>query len=88
MTATVRRRNAVGGMLHLVRLVLDESWHPASAATRLRGLIGDDRVLRQMAVRVRSALADRPSPVGERAALTLAVAIDPIVTDWRCPRPA
>lgn len=62
-------------MLHLVRLVLDEAWHPATAAAHLRDLIPDPRVLRHLAARVERALFDRPSPVGERAARTLALAL-------------
>lgn len=77
--AGIRRRwTAVDrGMLHLVRLVLDDAWHPIRAGTKLRDVIADQQVLRQMATRVRRTLADRPSIVGERAARTLEVAIGP-----------
>jgi hypothetical protein len=63
-------------MLHLVRLVHDDGWHPVRAGAKLRDVIADQQVLRQMAARVRGTLADRPSVVGERAARTLAVAIE------------
>jgi hypothetical protein len=72
-------------MLHLVRLVLDDAWHPAHAGTSLRRSIADQRVLQQMAARVRAALADRPSPLGERAARTLAFAIDARPIDTTTP---
>jgi hypothetical protein len=62
-------------MAYLVRLALAEDWHPVTASARLAELVEDPRVLRQMDGRVRRALADRPSEVAERAALTLDLAL-------------
>lgn len=63
------------GMVHLVRLILDDDWHPVDASRRLRELVGDVRVLREVAARVNRAMLDRPSETTERAVLTLAEAI-------------
>lgn len=62
-------------MVHLVRLILDDDWHPVDASARLRELVGDVFVLRQMAARVHRAMLDRSSEITERAVLTLAEAI-------------
>jgi hypothetical protein len=62
-------------MVHLVRLILDDSWHPVDASAKLQELVGDIRVLRQMAARVRLVTLDRSSEITERAVLTLAEAI-------------
>jgi hypothetical protein len=72
-------------MVYLVRLILDPDWQPKAAAARLRELVGDERVLRQMAARVHRAMVDRPSEIAERAALTLAEAIGE--PDRRDPEP-
>lgn len=63
------------GTVHLVRLILDDDWHPVDASRRLRELVGDVRVLREVAARVNRAMLDRPSEITERAVLTLAEAI-------------
>lgn len=63
------------GMIHLVRLVLDDGWNPAVAAARLCELVDDPGVLSHMAARIRRAAEDRPSVVAERAVLTIELAI-------------
>jgi hypothetical protein len=75
MTTARRRSDADRGMAVLVRLVLDDAWHPVRSAHRLRDEVADPRVLRYMAARI-SALAERPSPLATRAAATVANALD------------
>jgi hypothetical protein len=62
-------------MVHLVRLVTADDWDPALASLRLREVVSDALVLRQMSARVQRAIAERPSEVAERAARTLAAAM-------------
>jgi hypothetical protein len=57
-------------MVHLVRLILDDDWHPVDASAKLREPVGDAWVLRQMAARAHRAMLDRSSEVTERAVLT------------------
>ena len=74
--ATTRQWTAAEqGMVHLVRLILDDGWQPVAASARLRAQVSDPRVLRQMAARVQRTMQERPSPVAERALLTLAEAL-------------
>ena len=63
-------------LLALIRLVLDDSWSPQPAAAELRRQVDDDLVLYRLRARVRNALFERPSPVAQRAAQTLAVLLD------------
>jgi len=60
-------------LLASIRLVLDDAWSAHRAAADLRVRVADDTVLRRVRTRVRDALADRPTPVAQRAALTLDV---------------
>jgi hypothetical protein len=62
-------------MVHLVRLVVDEAWTAASAGAALSRQIPDMAVLRRAQARVRRALAEGVTPVGQRAAATLEVAL-------------
>lgn len=57
-------------LLALIRLVLDESWSPKRAAAELRMKV-PRTVLLRVRTRVLDARADHPTPVAERAALTL-----------------
>lgn len=80
MVGRARQWSAVDrAMVHLVRLALAEDWDQTAASTRLRETVGDARVLRRMATRVESALADRASEVAQRAASTLRAALDDTV---------
>lgn len=73
---TARHWSAVDrGMVHLVRLVLEEDWNPMTASSNLREHVRDARVLHQMAARVHRAMLDRSSEITDRAVLTLAEAI-------------
>jgi hypothetical protein len=63
-------------MAQLLRLVLAEDWHPATASEQLREAVPDPVLLRRMAGRVRRASAERDSEVADRAALTLDLAMD------------
>lgn len=58
-----------------MRLVRDDGLTAWSAADRLRQRVGDEALLERARVRVRWALAQRPSALGERACATLDVAL-------------
>lgn len=58
-------------LLALIRLVLDDSWSAHRAAAELRAKVPRDAVLRRVRARVLNALAEHPTPVAQRAALTL-----------------
>lgn len=60
-------------MLALIRLVLDDSWSAKRAASELGLKVRNHTVLRRVRSRVRNALAESPTPVAQRAALTLDV---------------
>ena len=60
-------------MLALIRLVLDDSWSAKRAASELGLKVRNQTVLRRVRARVRNALAESPTPVAQRAALTLEV---------------
>ena len=60
-------------MLALIRLVLDDSWSAKRAASELALKVRNQTVLRRVRARVRNALAENPTPVARRAALTLDV---------------
>jgi hypothetical protein len=63
-------------MLHLVRVVLDESWSPQVAAHRLLELVsGDLRVLQRARARVLQAAMERATAITERALVTLELAL-------------
>ncbi len=62
-------------MVHLVRLVVDETWTAASAGAALSRQIPDMAVLRRAQARVLRALAEGVTPAGQRAAATLEVAL-------------
>ena len=72
-------------MVQLVRLIIDDAWTAVGAAAQLRERVPDDAVLRRVHAKVSSALVERASSVGERAAATLelALSLDPP----RRPRP-
>jgi hypothetical protein len=71
-----RRLNAVdAAMVQLVRLVLDDAWAASTAAAQLRERVPNDSVLRRVRSRVAAALTDRASDVGERALVTLDLAL-------------
>ena len=71
----LRRRNTDAAMLHLVRVVLDESWSPQVAAHRLLELVGGDlRVLQRARARVLHAATERATATTERALVTLELA--------------
>lgn len=63
-------------LLALIRLVLDDAWSPEQAATHLRARVVDQAVLRRVRARVLNALAERPTPVAQRAARTLDALLD------------
>lgn len=63
-------------LLALIRLVLDDSWSAQRAATELRVKVTDESVLCRVRTRVRAALAERPTPVAQRAARTLDLLLD------------
>ena len=78
------RRHAKGGpggrcrwdevdaaLLAVIRLVLDDSWSAHRAAAELRAKVPDEAVLRRVRNRVMNAHAKHPTPVAQRAALTL-----------------
>ena len=76
MSTRTRHSPAVErGMLHLIRLVLADDWDQASASHHLLEVVRDPRVLRRMANRVESAIAERASEMDRRAALTLRAAL-------------
>lgn len=76
-TRAARRRHEVDlVILELLRLVSDESWNPRRAAGTLRRRVPDESVLRGARRRVVRALAERPSQVAHRAAVTLDAALD------------
>ena len=60
-------------LLALIRLILDDSWSPQRAAAELRVKVTEESVLCRVRTRVRNALAERPTPVAQRAAQTLDV---------------
>ena len=60
-------------LLALIRLILDESWSAQRAAAELRAKVTDESVLRRVRTRVQCALAERPTPIAQRAASTLDV---------------
>ena len=60
-------------LLALIRLVLDDSWSAQRAAAELRARVADETALRRARTRVRNALAERATPVAQRAELTLDV---------------
>ena len=60
----------------LVRVILDEPWSPAMASSRLLALVGRDHApLRRARVRVLDAAMERPTPITERALITLDLAL-------------
>jgi hypothetical protein len=68
----LRRGSTDAAMLHLVRVVLDESWSPQVAALELVG--GDLRVLQRARARVLQAAMERATAITERALVTLELA--------------
>lgn len=63
-------------LLTLIRLVLDDGWSAHQAAADLRARVADQSVLHLVRARVRDALAERPTPVAQRAVRTLDVLLD------------
>jgi hypothetical protein len=61
--------------VQLVRLVLDERWAATAAAAQLRECVPNDSVLRRVRLKVAAAVTDRASDVGERALVTLDLAL-------------
>ena len=71
-----RRFDAVDrAIVQLVPLVLDDAWTAVAAATALRKRGHGEAVLRRARARAWRALAERPSPVSERAVATLDLAL-------------
>ena len=62
-------------MLHLVRLVVDDDWSPASAGDRLREATPDDAVLRRVHARVIRTLVERRGHLDDRAVATIEAAL-------------
>jgi hypothetical protein len=72
----LRRRSTDAAMLHLVRVVLDESCSPQVADHRLLELVGGDlRVLQRARARVLEAAMERATAITERALVTLELAL-------------
>lgn len=62
--------------LHIVRVVLDETWSPGFGANRLLDLVdGDLGVLRRARARVLRGAVERATGITERALVTLDLAI-------------
>jgi hypothetical protein len=75
-TVRLRRGSTDVAMLHLVRVVLDESWSPQVATYRLLELVGGDlRVLQRAHARVLQAALERATVMTERALITLELAL-------------
>lgn len=67
---------ADAALLALIRLILDDSWSAEGAASELRVKVTDESVLCRVRTRVRRALAERPTPMAQRAERTLDVLLD------------
>jgi len=69
---TGTRGRADRAAIELVRIVMADDWTPAAAADRLRIHVGSDRaVLQLLRTCVDKVNLERPTPVGERASLTV-----------------